>query len=229
MVTKRPSLCHQGWFSFNVAPNPNSPSTLLERHVRATLHKHRRHPWWEAALSVASTVRFGDPKNVQTHRGSTANLSKNMQKYLKRIHVPYPTKMHAFDLHLHLGCSCAASNLRGLGLLDTAFKRRRPRWKRAKSGSWRFTRLPTKSQQVGSKTIQVLNELFDSSMINVWKNRWIHECIDFNSMNADAYLKCTNKEFKSKNENQWKFCHIWITIAESMGFVFVDGAVIWFL
>ena len=83
MITKRPSLCLQGWFSFNVAPNPNSPSTLLEWHVRATLHKHRRRPWWEAALSVASTVRFGDPKNVQTHKGSTANLSKNMQKYLK--------------------------------------------------------------------------------------------------------------------------------------------------
>ena len=196
-VMKRPSLCLQGWFSFNVAPNPNSPSTLLEWHVRATLHKHRRRPWWEAALSVASTVRFGDkknvqthtvrfgdPKNVQTHRGSTANLSKNMQKYLKTIHVPYPTKMNEFDLHLHLGCSCAASNLRGLGFLDTAFKRRRPRWKRAKSGSWKvypFTHQVTASWIKNHPCLEWIVWFIHDKCL---KNRWINEFIDFNSMNG---------------------------------------------
>lgn len=140
-VMKRPSLCLQGWFSFNVAPNPNSPSTLLEWHVRATLHKHRRRPWWEAALSVASTVGVGDQKNVQTHRGSTANLSKNMQKYLKisqknSCPISYKNERVRSTSDLHLGCfpifpmckyltlrryvskvsfSCEASNLRDWG------------------------------------------------------------------------------------------------------------------
>ena len=154
--TKRPSLCHQGWFSFNVAPNPNSPSTLLEWHVRATLHKHRRHPWWEAALSVASTVRFGDPKNVQTHRGTTANLSKNMQKYLKisqknSCPISYKNECVRSTSTSWLFLCCFQPP--GLGFLDTAFKRRRPRWKRAKSGSWKvYPPSHSKSPSVGSKT-----------------------------------------------------------------------------
>lgn len=144
-------------------------------------------------------------------------MSHILQKWMRWINIYILAVFQYFqcantsfwgDIFQRSVFSCEASNLRGLGFLDTAFKRRRPRWKRAKSGSWRFTRI--KNHPCLEWIVWFIHD-------KCLKNRWVHEFINFNSTNGDAYPKCTNWEFKSKNENQWKLCRIWITIAESMG------------
>ena len=85
-------------------------------------------------------------KNACVRSTSTSWLFSNMSN----VQIP----------HFRSVFSCEASNLRGLGFLDTAFKRRRPRWKRAKSGSWK---LPSHSK---------LDQKPSMSWTNCLSNQW---------------------------------------------------------
>ena len=203
--------------------------TLLDWHVRATLHKHRRRPWWEAALalpvvmcSVKSTIWRSEKCTDSWKITIQHTWKKNIGQYLKRkmSHVLYDKCV----LNIYI--------LAVPVLLPT-------------SGDWgSWTQLSSEEDHDGNVPSldpeKFIHQVTASWIKNhpclewiAWfihdkclKNRWTNECINFNSMNGDAYPKCTNREFKSKNENQWKLCHICITIAESMGFVFADGALI---
>ena len=142
-----------------MAPNPKHPNT----------------PGMTCQSDIAQTQEtplmrggLGNAKNLQTHRTKSSKiLAKSQKKNLKSIPMSFS---HAFLATSWVICAFSKvssypvqKNL-GTGVVDTAFKRRRPRWKRAKSGSSKS--LPHQVTGSWIKNHPCLHELFENRLKN---------------------------------------------------------------
>lgn len=141
---------------------------MSERHCTNTGDAlDERRPWRCQSSCVPSRVRFGDRKNVQTHgRLLFSTPEKKILANISKEKCPMSSMINAFLTSTSWLFLCCFQPP-GTGVLGHSFQAKKTTMETCQV--WILKSLSTKSQQVGSKTIHVLNELLDSSMINVWK------------------------------------------------------------